>query len=215
MRRNQSYGDMMKELNAFLALQEHWNSDMCVVAILSHGEDGLIFSKDGRQISTEWLLGRFNNDGCPALKGKPKFFILQACRGDVPDYGHAEIVRLDLPDDDGAPLTEADARSFVPRRRNESYRDPTWEDILVSYATIPGYVANRNLYRGTWFVELICKVLFLQRLSYKHKPMESFSFRLSCNTRTRWTSATCWTRCAPSCATTSQNSAPSRAASTR
>jgi hypothetical protein len=64
----------------FAFLKEHKDSDMCVVAILSHGDEGLIFSKDGRKVSTEWLLSRFNNDGCPALKGKPKFFILQACR---------------------------------------------------------------------------------------------------------------------------------------
>ena len=40
----------------------------------------------------------------------------------------------------------------------QNIREPTWEDILVAYATIPGFVANRNLYRGTWFIELICKV---------------------------------------------------------
>ena len=40
----------------------------------------------------------------------------------------------------------------------QNFREPTWEDILVAYATIPGFVANRNRYRGTWFIELICKV---------------------------------------------------------
>ena len=30
--------------------------------------------------------------------------------------------------------------------------------MLIAYATVPGYVANRNLYRGTWFVESICHV---------------------------------------------------------
>ena len=40
----------------------------------------------------------------------------------------------------------------------QNIKEPTWEDILVAYATLPGFVANRNLYRGTWFIELICKV---------------------------------------------------------
>ena len=39
------------------------------------------------QVPTEYVLRRFNNEGCPALKGKPKFFILQACRGDDADFG--------------------------------------------------------------------------------------------------------------------------------
>ena len=38
----------------------------------------IVAAADGREIETEWVLRTFNNDGCPALKHKPKFFILQA-----------------------------------------------------------------------------------------------------------------------------------------
>ena len=38
------------------------------------------------------------------------------------------------------------------------FRIPTVEDMLIAYATIPGYVANRDNMRGTWFIESICKV---------------------------------------------------------
>ena len=34
--------------------------------------------------------------------------------------------------------------------------------MLIAYATIPGYVANRDIFRGSWFVEAICKVFASQ-----------------------------------------------------
>ena len=30
--------------------------------------------------------------------------------------------------------------------------------MLIAYSTLPGYVANRDHFRGTWFIESICKV---------------------------------------------------------
>ena len=44
LRHNLKYGQIMKELSAFSEMPEHEAADMCIVAILSHGDDGLIFS---------------------------------------------------------------------------------------------------------------------------------------------------------------------------
>ena len=41
-------------------------------------------------------------------------------------------------------------------------KDPTWEDMVILFATVPGFVANRNLYRGTWLIECLCYV-FMNR----------------------------------------------------
>ena len=54
---------------------------------------------------------------------------------------------------------EPDSVGVRPRRRSKV--ELTWEDILIAYATIPGYVANRNRYRGSWFIECLCEVTFL------------------------------------------------------
>ena len=35
----------------------------------------------------EWILAQFNDQNCPHLKGKPKFFVFNACRGDKVDEG--------------------------------------------------------------------------------------------------------------------------------
>ena len=54
--RNLGYQDTMGALRKFSELDEHWQSDMAVVVVLSHGDDGLIFSSDGRKVSHEGML---------------------------------------------------------------------------------------------------------------------------------------------------------------
>ncbi len=53
-----------------------------ILAVLSHGRDGHIYATDGSVIYVESIYEKFNNSRCPLLQGKPKFFIIQACRGD-------------------------------------------------------------------------------------------------------------------------------------
>jgi len=147
-------------------------ASMMVVCILSHGRDqGKIISTDGQSIDIEIdVLRKFNNDYCPELKGKPKFFIIQACRGDEYDYGYLEdsngkswyykLKRLKIKVSDKV-TTSTDANPTRSRRSslpNQTFKELSWEDMLIAYSTLPGYVSNRDHYRGTWFIESICKV---------------------------------------------------------
>lgn len=178
LRRNLNYNDMMRTINNFSDLLDHSDAQMCgeftckifkkkrvtlriflflflVVIILSHGEDGgLIYASDGREVSTEYLLRRFNNDSCQPLKGKPKFFVFQACRGDDVDYG--TIPELERTDSQVC-IDQHDAKSFS-KPVTTIAKDPSWEDMVILFATVPGFVANRNLYRGTWLIECLCFV---------------------------------------------------------
>jgi len=151
LRRNLSYTDMIMEIQKFSARTDHEHVDMCVVAVMSHGRHGLVAAADGREIETEWVLRQFNNEGCPQLRGKPKFFILQSCRGDEADFG--VMPKVNFPDSG----VQSDAR-VVCQPPGAGYKEVSWEDILVAYATLPGYVANRDIFRGTWFIECLCKV---------------------------------------------------------
>ena len=50
-RRNLNYQDMMRTINNFSDLPDHAEGQMCVIIILSHGEDGgLIYAADGREV---------------------------------------------------------------------------------------------------------------------------------------------------------------------
>jgi hypothetical protein len=65
------------------------------------------------------------------------YFLL---RGDETDYGY--IPQLET--GSGSSFTAVDAIGF---KRGDVLtpveKDPTWEDMLIAYATVPGYVANR------------------------------------------------------------------------
>lgn len=130
--------------------------DMLIVCVLSHGKaQGKIVASDCLDIDIEQdILRRFNNEYCPQLQGKPKFFILQACRGDDRDYGTLKAVdcvdSVRTRDPQGSSRTRG-------RPLSEHIKDLTWEDMLIAYSTLPGYVSNRDHFRGTWFIESICK----------------------------------------------------------
>lgn len=80
VRRNRTYREMVSDVMWFANLPEHQDMQMAILIVLTHGEDGYLMGSDGLRLPIEWVLLKFNNDQCPNLKGKPKFFIFQACR---------------------------------------------------------------------------------------------------------------------------------------
>ncbi|KAI0241409.1 Caspase-3 [Lamellibrachia satsuma] len=107
---------------------------MC--AILSHGDSGLVYGTDGI-IQLDNLINPFKGRQCPTLTGKPKVFIIQACRGNQLDHG------VEVDDDIG---------------EQKIYRIPEAADFLYAYSTAPGYFSWRNSNKGSWFIQALCKV---------------------------------------------------------
>merc|ERR1711892_825955 len=87
--KNLTRRETLRKLDEIFEVAGSKAANMMAVCILSHGrEQGKIISTDGLHIDTEIdVLRKSNNDYCPELKGKPKFFIIQACRGEEQDYG--------------------------------------------------------------------------------------------------------------------------------
>ncbi|KAK6965718.1 Caspase-2 [Biomphalaria glabrata] len=73
--------DIVNKLKTFSRLKDHETSDACFICLLSHGEEGYIFGTDGKRIPLEEIFMLFGNTNCKGLIGKPKIFIIQACRG--------------------------------------------------------------------------------------------------------------------------------------
>jgi len=161
VQRNLNQLDTYKTLDSLSKNPDLETAEMLIICILSHGHNGEIVCSDGRVLKTEQILRKFNNEYCPQLRGKPKFFIFQACRGEDIDYGSRRRTVSDGRE-------EMDAAIIAPEQIQKSlpeYKDPVWEDFLIAYSTLPGYVSQRDIYRGTWFIESLVDVF----MNYSHE----------------------------------------------
>lgn len=124
-----------------VAEMDHTDRDCLFIAVLTHGELGMLYAKD-THYKPDNLWCYFTADKCPTLAGKPKLFFIQACQGDQLDGGITLINR-----------TETDGSS------SSSYRIPIHADFLIVFSTVPGYYSWRNTTRGSWFIQALCEEL--------------------------------------------------------
>jgi caspase-like apoptosis-related cysteine protease len=103
-----------------VANMDHTQHDCLIVAVLSHGELGLLYAHD-TAYKADSLWYHFTPDKCPTLAGKPKLFFIQACQGDKLDAG---VTLKERTETDGLP--------------SATFRIPTQADFLIAYSTVPG-----------------------------------------------------------------------------
>uniref|UniRef100_T1IJ66 Caspase family p20 domain-containing protein n=1 Tax=Strigamia maritima TaxID=126957 RepID=T1IJ66_STRMM len=79
-----------KEIKEFLfemaTKTDFSDCDVFVCAVFTHGERNSLYSFD-TLFHTSQMWKHFTDDECPSLKGKPKLFFIQACRGTNVDPG--------------------------------------------------------------------------------------------------------------------------------
>uniref|UniRef100_A0A915CFV6 Uncharacterized protein n=1 Tax=Parascaris univalens TaxID=6257 RepID=A0A915CFV6_PARUN len=155
--RNLCSKEMVLGVQDFARRKEHSLVDSCVVCILTHGEHGELFGVDDQGVSVFELISLLNAKNCPALAHKPKIFFLQACRGQRYDRGFPGG------DDTVDGLFDRFFSCTVPQRNcdintDQRTKSPIEADILISYATTPGYVSWRNSMKGSWFIQSICEI---------------------------------------------------------
>ncbi|CAL7934037.1 unnamed protein product [Xylocopa violacea] len=137
---NYTHKDIEKNLER-VASMNHSERDCLLVAVLSHGELGLLYAHD-TSYKPESIWAYFTSDKCPTLAGKPKLFFIQACQGDKLDSGTTLKERTET---DGQPAS--------------TFRIPCQADFLIAYSTVPGYYSWRNTTRGSWFMQSLCMEL--------------------------------------------------------
>ena len=167
-------GSQMHQKMKDVSKLDHSDFDCLVVAILTHGVSGQLYSTDGILINVDDFTKNFDGNHCPSLIGKPKVFILQACRGGRFDYG-VEMDATDSPspaptlqEDSIKELMEHQMDRIVEKALDDDETDgggysqalPTEADFLLAYATVPGYVSWRNSEYGSWFVKAFVDTMF-------------------------------------------------------
>lgn len=80
-----SRAEFLQRLQEFAAEAKHKAMGSCVVVLMSHGSGPRTFvASDNLPVDLLDVYKIFDNINCPNLKGKPKIFILQFCRGEEP-----------------------------------------------------------------------------------------------------------------------------------
>ncbi|KFQ86375.1 Caspase-6, partial [Phoenicopterus ruber ruber] len=129
---------------------DHSNADCFVCVFLSHGENDHVYARDG-QIKIEAITDMFRGDKCQSLAGKPKIFIIQACRGDKHDDPVIVPDSIDCSEEPIADETEVDAAGV--------YTLPAGADFIMCYSVAQGYFSHRETINGSWYIQDLCEVL--------------------------------------------------------
>ncbi|XP_066254302.1 caspase-1-like [Euwallacea similis] len=132
------------------AAMDHSDHDCILIAVLSHGEMGIVYAKD-TPYKPDNLWAPFTADRCPTLAGKPKMFFLQACQGDKLDGG-VHLLALSRTETDGA--------------NPNTYKIPAHADFIIVHSTVKGYYSWRNTTKGSWFIQALCYEL-------RHRALEN------------------------------------------
>ena len=121
-----------------------------IVIILSHGNDGVVFSSDDKEIHIADIEKEFHNSKCRSLQGKPRIFIIDACRGQE-EVSQITSSTKTIPK---KPFTSASI--FQQSRQIE---DPEKADVAIIYATTPGDVSYFDETEGSLFTQLFENVM--------------------------------------------------------
>lgn len=158
---------MISNLFPTVSLLDHSENDCFFLAIMTHGDNGTIYTRSERY-TIDIVTSFFTDENCPTLKGKPRLFFIQACRGGEIDTGH--VIKIS----EGMMYKLRRKRSHGFANNGESdagpenveqevfdslHEPPNNSDFLIVRSTMPNYASFRNTQKGSWFLQALCNEL--------------------------------------------------------
>ncbi|XP_015190532.1 PREDICTED: caspase-like [Polistes dominula] len=136
--------------------------DCLLIVVMTHGHSGILCAYDEPYDIID-LWSPFSENNCPSLKGKPKLFFIQACRGDDVDAGtelqYEENTQFKQQLSSENSLPDVSVYKLSPMElikiKLDMLRTPDERDFLIGYSTAP--VSFKNKY-GSWFIQEICSI---------------------------------------------------------
>ncbi|XP_072241072.1 caspase-6-like isoform X1 [Leuresthes tenuis] len=130
------------------AEDDHSDADCFLLIFLSHGENDHVYTYDGK-ISLQGIASMFKGDKCQSLVGKPKIFIVQACRGDKHDEPVTPCDAVDNDSKTNEVVVDASAVHTLP----------AGADFIMCYSVAEGYYSHRETVNGSWYIQDLCEML--------------------------------------------------------
>ncbi|XP_028639435.1 caspase-14 [Grammomys surdaster] len=164
MKRDPTAQQFLENLDEFQQTIDNWEEPVscAFVVLMAHGEEGFLKGEDGKMVRLEDLFEALNNKNCKALRGKPKVYIIQACRGEHKDPGE------ELGEDSVAMI------------KNNPQTIPTYTDTIHIYSTVEGYLSYRHDQKGSGFIQTLTDV-FMHKIGPITELIEEVT-RLMANT---------------------------------
>ncbi|XP_059178572.1 caspase-14-like isoform X2 [Physella acuta] len=150
--RNKTAKEMLQVLKAFAQYRHLHSGSALAVAILTHGhENERLCGVDGQCISRIDIQQIFKIGNCKQMKGKPKLFIIQACRGDSEDILTDSAQQLSH----DSPSFYADSNKIgTGAAERDLDRTAETADMCFVYSSSLGYKAYRRQ-MGSPFIETL------------------------------------------------------------
>ncbi|GAB1300856.1 Caspase-14 [Apodemus speciosus] len=169
MKKDPTAQQFLDELNNFQQTIENWEEPVscAFVVLMAHGEEGLLKGEDGKMVRLEDLFEVLNNKNCKALRGKPKVYIIQACRGAglgfmivLPRFPSAEIIDVQhhAPAGHRDPGEELGGNEVAVITEDNPQTIPTYTDTMHIYSTVEGFLSYRHDTEGSGFIQTLTDV---------------------------------------------------------
>nr|XP_026497654.1 caspase-3-like [Vanessa tameamea] len=132
---------IMEELK-ILSERDFTDYGCIVIAVLTHGTYGGLLRAKNMQYSEGEIINHFKTHDKPTLLTKPKFLIVQACRGTRP-------IR-------GMPVARVGKISKDIDKDEEPYTLPIESDMLILHSSYSGNPSHRDELHGSWLIQALC-----------------------------------------------------------
>ena len=138
-KKNLKAREILKKVNDMAFDTDHSKMDCFVCCILAHGESGgRLFSTDGTAFTLSQITSNLTANICKSLSGKPKIFIIQACRGEEVQTARNYCADAGCPG--GVTI-------------------PDQADFFIGYATVAGFKAHRHRTEGSVYIQTLCGLM--------------------------------------------------------